>query len=98
MADVLVLEFSTPDAMALYLKVNGILGVSPDGSGDWPSPLAHHVAANIGDKLIVLEVWDSKAAQEEFMQSRLGPALHQAEAPQPARVEWFALAGQMHRA
>lgn len=97
MADFLVLEFSTPDAVALYHKVNGILGVNVDGSGDWPAPLLHHVAANVGDKLIVVETWESKQAQEEFMQTRLGPALQKADAPTPDRVEWFSQIGQMHR-
>jgi hypothetical protein len=31
------------------------------------------------------------------MQSRLGPALKEANVPPPTRVEWFALAGEMHR-
>jgi hypothetical protein len=44
-----------------------------------------------------MEVWESRAAQEQFMQSRLGPAFHEANVPQPTRVEWFSQAGEMHR-
>ena len=42
-----------------------------------------------GDKLVVVEVWESQEAQSEFMTSRLGPALGKANAPQPSRAEWF---------
>ena len=42
-----------------------------------------------GDKLIVVEVWESQAAQGEFMNSKLAPALAATGAPQPARIEWF---------
>ena len=97
MADLVVLEFSAPEAVNLYTNVNRILGVDPsDGSGDWPTPLVHHVAGELGDKLIVVEVWESKADQEEFM-GRLGAAFHEANVPAPVRVEWFNVAGQMHR-
>lgn len=48
-----------------------------------------HVAGQSGDNLVVVEVWESQAAQGEFMAARLGPALGQANAPQPSRVEWF---------
>jgi hypothetical protein len=98
MPDVLVLEFDTPQALDLYKKVSGILNVDPStGSGDWPPPLLHHVAGNAGDKLIVVEVWESKAAQEDFMQKDLSPAFQKAQVPPPTRVEWFAHAGEMHR-
>lgn len=97
MAELLVLEFSAPDAVKIYTNVNRILGVdSSTGSGDWPEPLLHHVAGESGDKLIVVEVWESKADQEEFM-GRLGATFQEAHVPPPARVEWFNLAGQMHR-
>jgi hypothetical protein len=98
MPDVLVLEFDAPQALSLYKKVSGILNVDPStGSGDWPPPLIHHVAGESGDKLIVVEVWESKAAQEEFMQKDLAPAFQEAQVPPPTRVEWFAHAGEMHR-
>jgi hypothetical protein len=98
MPEILVLEFSAPNAVEHYRTVSRMLDVDPSsGSGDWPAPLVSHVAGEAGDKLIVVEVWESKAVQEGFMQSRLGPALKQANVPPPTRVEWFALAGEMHR-
>ncbi len=98
MSDVVVIEFDAPRAVEIYDSVNRILGLDPSsGSGDWPDALISHVAGESGDKLIVVEVWESRAAQEAFMQSRLGPAFHGANVPQPKRVEWFILAGEMHR-
>ena len=98
MTDVLVLEFTAPQAVEIYRSVNRLLGLdASSGLGDWPAPLLSHVAGESGDKLIVVEVWESKAAQEEFMQSRLGPAFQKADVPQPTRVEWFINAGEMHR-
>jgi hypothetical protein len=97
MAELLVLEFSAPEAVSIYTNVNRVLGLdASNGSGDWPTPLLHHVAGESGDKLIIVEVWESRAEQEEFM-GRLGAAMQEANVPPPLRVEWFNLAGQMHR-
>jgi hypothetical protein len=100
MAEVLVLEFDAPnaDAAELYQSVSRQLGVDPStGSGDWPAPMSCHVAGVSGGKLIVVEVWESRAVQEEFMHSRLGPVMQELNAPQPTRVEWLTHAGEMHR-
>jgi quinol monooxygenase YgiN len=48
-----------------------------------------HVAGEQGDKLIVVEVWESQAAHSEFMNSQLGPAFAAVNAPAPSRIEWF---------
>ena len=95
MAELLVFEFSSAEAAALYQQVNGLLGVdAATGKGDWPAGIQSHVAGLDGSSLIVVEVWESKAAQEKFMADRLGPALGQAGAPQPGRVQWFSLLGE----
>jgi hypothetical protein len=90
MAEVIVIEFSAPNAVNIYNEVNRILGWEgvPD-SEHWPAGMLSHVAGSSGDKLLVLEVWESKSAQEEFMQSQLGPAFAQAKVPDPTRIEWF---------
>jgi hypothetical protein len=94
MSEVLVLEFSKPEAVEIYLAVNRLIGVDPvTGSGDWPAGMISHVAGESGDKLIVVEVWESQADQDAFMQNRLVPAFQEAGAPPPARVEWFTYAG-----
>ena len=68
-------EFNAPEAVEVYRKASGILNVDPSTrSGDWPPPLLHHVAGEPGDKLVVVEVWESKAAQEEFMEKDLALA------------------------
>ena len=95
MAEAIILEFTTPDAAGLYNTVNGILGLdAATGKGDWPDGILSHAAAVQGDSFVVFEVWESQAKQEAFMSSRLGPALGQAGAPQPNRVEWFSVIGQ----
>lgn len=97
MAEVVVIEFAAPEALELYRSVNRELGIDPDdGSGDWPVPLVHHIAGQSDGKLVVVEIWDSKEGQEEFM-PRLQAAFEAAKVPPPARVEWFHLVGQMHR-
>jgi hypothetical protein len=97
-ADVVVLEFTAPDAVNIYNKVNHLLGW--DGTPDWkhwPKGMLSHIAGEKGDKLVVVEVWESKANQEEFMHSQLGPAFAKAEVVPPARVEWFNGAGDVHK-
>ncbi|HEX4726364.1 MAG TPA: hypothetical protein VH298_01110 [Jatrophihabitans sp.] len=95
MSEVLVLEFAgvTQDH---YLAVNKILNVDQGtGEGDWPAGLHSHLGATSDSGLLVVEIWESQAAQTAFM-DRLGPALGEAGMPQPTRMEWLSLAGQFH--
>jgi hypothetical protein len=99
MAEVVVIEFSEPNAVNLYHRVNKILGWeggAPDAD-NWPAGMLSHIAGESGDKLVVVEVWQSQADQQAFMQSQLGPAFAEAEVPQPARIEWFADVADIHR-
>jgi hypothetical protein len=96
MADVLVIEFIHPDGKAvdLYYAVNEQLGFDPvSGSGDLPEGMLSHTAGESDDRLIVIEVWESQAHQQAFMDSQLGPAFHSVGAPQPTRIEWYGHAG-----
>lgn len=90
MAEVIVIEFSASDAGSIYQRVNKILkweGVpTPDVR---PKGLLSSIAGESGDKLVVVETWESKADQEKFMHDQLGPALAEAHVAPPARVEWF---------
>jgi hypothetical protein len=96
MPEVFVVEF-TGVSVDEYQAVNKILSVDQDtGQGDWPEGLHSHLGAASENGLLVVEVWESRAAQAAFMDSRLGPALHEAGVPQPARMEWLSLAGQFH--
>lgn len=98
MAEVVVIEFASPGAVEIYRSVNRHLGW--DGAPDaehWPAGMLSHIAGEQGDKLIVVEVWESQAAQGEFMHSQLGPAFAAVSAPQPARIEWFSCIGDMHQ-
>jgi hypothetical protein len=96
MAEVVVLEFAAPDAVGIYNSVNKILSGGAD-TWEMPPGMISHVGGEAGDKLIVVEVWESQADQQAFMESALGPALHEVNAPQPTRVEWFSHAGDAHR-
>ena len=96
MAEVVVIEFEAPDAVSIYNSVNKILSGGAD-TWEMPPGLISHVGGEAGDKLIVVEVWESQADQQAFMESALGPALHEVNAPQPTRVEWFSHAGDAHR-
>ncbi|HEV7211974.1 MAG TPA: hypothetical protein VGN47_09725 [Blastococcus sp.] len=98
MADLCILEFSAPEAVQIYTRVNKALGIDPSThTGDWPRGLLSHEAGGEGDSLVVVESWESHAAQEEFMNTRLGPAFGQADAPQPTRVTWLPQVGGWHR-
>src|SRR3954447_25000237 len=95
MSEALILEFRDADP-ALYGTVNTNLGLDPEtGTGEWPEGLVSHVgAAHLdGNGLTVFEVWESREAQDAFMTSRLAPALGQAGAPEPTRVEWMNVVG-----
>lgn len=94
MSEVLVLEVAGGTADQ-YDAVNKILNVDQGaGEGEWPEGLHSHLAATSETGLIVVEVWESQAAQAAFMNSRLGAALAEAGMPQPTRMEWMSLAGQ----
>ena len=96
MAELLILEFSTPSAVDLYTKVNEHLGMDPaTGQGDRPAGMIDHHAGSEGDTLVVVESWESREAQEEFMRDRLMPAFGEAHAPQPTRVTWLPEVGRL---
>lgn len=90
MPDTLILEFADASADDFH-AVNAILGLDmATGAGDWP-PGLRHIQAGTTDAggLVVIENWETRADQEAFMASRLGPALAQAQVAPPSRVEWF---------
>jgi len=92
MAEVIVIEVDCDPA--LYPQVNQVLGLDPaTGSGDWPLGLVSHVGGGSEGTVVVVEVWESRADQESWMASKLGPALGQVGVPQPKRMEWFDLLG-----
>ena len=98
MAEVVVIEFTSPRALNIYNQVNKIIGWEGEpGSAAWPSGMISHLAGEAGDKLVVVEAWESQADQQRFMDSTLGPALKEAGAPAPTRLEWFGAAMNVHR-
>jgi len=69
-----------------YWAVNEKLGVSRDGTGDWPEGMRSHTGGPTASGFVVTEVWDSKADQEAFMANRLGAALADVGLPQPSQI------------
>jgi hypothetical protein len=98
MAEGLILEF---DGVGIdeYAAVNGRLGIDmASGQGDWPAGLLYHAGGAKPGGWVVFEVWDSKDAQERFMNDRLGRALAEGGiSGPPSRVEWLELAAHHTR-
>jgi hypothetical protein len=69
-----------------YWKVNDSLGINRDGSGDWPEGMQSHSAGPTPNGWMVIELWESEAAQEAFMAARLGAALAGAGLPKPSHI------------
>ena len=87
MADVLVLEFTTPQAVEIYHSVNHLLGLdNSSDSADWPGPMHSHVAGEAGSKLIVVEVWESRAPRRNSWSPSWAPLLRRQTCPSP--VAW----------
>jgi hypothetical protein len=89
MAELLILEFEG-FGESDYEKVNEILGVDQSSDeGNWPPGIISHTAGATEDGWIVIEVWETREDQDEFMKTRLGPALQQAGVTKPPkRAEW----------
>jgi hypothetical protein len=69
-----------------YWAVNSELGIGRDGSGEWPEGMKSHVGGPTPDGWVVMEIWESKGAQEAFMASRLGAALGSVGLPAPVQI------------
>jgi hypothetical protein len=93
MAEGLILEFEGVGREA-YDAVNARLGIDQEsGQGDWPSGLVFHAGGAKPGGWVVFEVWESRQAQEQFMNERLGRALQEGGVNEPpTRVEWLELA------
>jgi hypothetical protein len=93
MADGLILEFDGV-GREQYDAVNQRLGVDPQSrQGDWPAGLIFHAGGAKPGGWVVFEVWESREAQQRFMNERLGQALQEGGITEPpARVQWLELA------
>jgi hypothetical protein len=96
MAEGLILEF---DGMgrAEYEAVNAALGIEMGNpESDFPAGLIFHAGGEKDGGLVVFEVWESKQAQEQFMNERLGRALQAGGVSgPPSRAEWIDLASHV---
>lgn len=85
MAYALVLVFEGVTE-AQYWSVNEKLGIDPGSTVGYPDGLLVHTAGATPTGWMVSEVWESRAAQEKFMQGPLGEALGQVGIGAPAQV------------
>jgi hypothetical protein len=94
MAVGVILEFQGVDRK-MYDAVNDKLGIDiKAGTGNWPAGMISHAGGTTDDGgLVVMEVWESKGAQEQFMQGQLGAALGEVGVPAPVRVTWIDIVG-----
>jgi hypothetical protein len=92
MPEEVILEF-TGVSEAEYAAVNGQLGIDMrTGKGDWPPGLLSHAAGTADDgTFVVTEVWNSRADQGAFLESRLGPALGAGGVTSMPKVTWVPL-------
>jgi hypothetical protein len=98
MAEGLILEFDGV-GREKYEAVNRRLGIDMEtGEGDWPAGLLFHAGGAKPGGWVVLEVWESRQAQEQFMNGRLGRALQEGGISEPpTRVQWLELAAHHSR-
>jgi len=70
-----------------YWAVNDQLGLKRDSNEGYPDGMmAHTGGPTEGGGWVVIEMWESKAAQEAFMATRLGAALAAAGVHPPSQV------------
>lgn len=93
MAEALILEFEGV-GREQYEAVNARLGIDQhDRQGEWPAGMLFHAGAAKPGGWVVFEVWESKDAQQRFMNERLGRALQEGGVTgPPTRMEWLELA------
>jgi hypothetical protein len=98
MAEGLILEFDGV-GRAEYAAVNERLGIDmASGQGDWPAGLVFHAGGAKPGGWVVFEIWDSREAQGQFMNDRLGRALQEGGITgPPSRAEWLDLAAYHSR-
>lgn len=92
MAVGLIFEFDGPGE-ADYTKVNEQLGIDmQSGRGAWPPGLLSHAAGMTDSgKFCVFEVWESREAQNRFMQERLGAAIARSGMTAVPTLTWVEL-------
>ena len=90
MAELLITEIDGIGE-AEYDHVNAELGLDINGGGDWPDGLISHTTDTTETGLIVIEIWESREAQQAEM-PKLGAAIQKAGLQEkPMRANWSKL-------
>jgi hypothetical protein len=69
-----------------YWAVNDNLGIKKDSDEGYPEGMIAHAGGPTDTGWVVIEMWESKAAQEAFMSTRLGAALGTAGVHPPSQM------------
>lgn len=94
MAYGIILEFGSDVTEQMYNAVNEKLGIEMNaGMGGLPAGLKSHAGGTTPGGFCVMEVWDSKALQEEWIGGTLGAALGAVGVSAPVRVTEIDIVG-----
>jgi hypothetical protein len=75
-----------------YEAIGSRLNIDPESGAGWPDGLLSHAAGPTADgRWAIMEVWESREAQERFMQERLGPAIQQSGVTAVPETTWVEL-------
>jgi heme-degrading monooxygenase HmoA len=84
MAIVRIQDTPTPGGgTEMYDKVNERMGIEADP----PAGLILHSASRTGDRLLIVDVWESQEAFERFSDERLMPAIREVMGGDPPEGE-----------
>jgi hypothetical protein len=77
---------------AEYEAIGARLNIDPASSDGWPAGLLSHAAGPTADgRWAIMEVWESRDAQQRFMQERLGAAIQQSGVAAVPETTWVEL-------
>jgi hypothetical protein len=77
---------------AEYEAIGSRLNIDPDTGAGWPAGLLSHAAGPTDDgRWAIMEVWESREAQQQFMQERLGRAIQESGVTAVPQTTWVEL-------
>ena len=70
----ILMKIEVTASTAQYDELNRSIGVD---SGNLPEGLISHAVAPDGDKLVIVDIWESEDALNRFFETKAGPAMGQ---------------------
>ncbi|MGE3833202.1 MAG: hypothetical protein AB7H43_00270 [Acidimicrobiia bacterium] len=96
MAEALLMEFDPQDGKDARQEYATVMTELALGDEIPAGAISHAAVVSAAGGLVVFELWESRVAQERFMEDRLAAALERAGASDPVRVEWFEVVGTVN--